>query len=300
VAAAGGTRRWHAARITYSGAVRVARWVIALLVLSTVATYAASSDPLRNPASNLALPLLLRWSGECTGPTLKQVKCQSPCWPRPVIASNDSRGCVALALAAINAGRRDEHLAAMALPDDYLRLTVAEQLFVLVNLERIARGVPPLVGLTAELTAQAQLAAAQSRDPDVEPSYGSLSVATATSGALRVGGAWAGEDVNALEALFGWIYDDGWGGRGHTSNDACTSPTAAGCWGHRDELLGEYSGTGCTTCVVGTGYAQHTPSGFVSSYVVLIVDPAGAPPSLTFSWNRGVLPQLPRDERVPS
>jgi len=187
---------------------------------------------------------------------------------------------------------------AMALPAGYRRLTVPEQLFVLVNLERIARGVPPLVGLTPNLTAQAQEAAAQSRDPDIEPSYGSLTVATAANGELRVGGAWAGQDVNALEALFGWMYDDGWGGRGNTTNYACTSPTAAGCWGHRDELLGEYSGTTCTTCVAGTGYARHTSRGFISSYVVLIVDPAGAQPPLTFSWNADVVPHLPPRERV--
>jgi hypothetical protein len=286
--------------ITYSGAVRVTRWAVAFLVLSAVATAGATPDPLRNPASNATLPRLLRSSGECTGPTRQQVKCPSPCWPRPVLAVNDSRGCVALVLSAINEGRHDEHLAAMAVPVGYRRLSVPEQIFVLVNLERIARGVPPLVGLAPELTAQAQLAATQSRDPDVEASYGSLTVAAAASGELRVGGAWAGEDVNALEALFGWIYDDGWGGRRHTSNDACTSPTAAGCWGHRDELLGEYSGTDCRTCVAGTGYAQRTRRGFLSSYVVLIVDPAGAPPALTFSWNRDVVPHLPHDERVAS
>jgi hypothetical protein len=52
--------------------------------------------------------------------------------------------------------------------------------------------------------------------------------------------------------------------------------------------------------VAGAGYAEHTRAGFIASYVVLIADPLGAQPPLSFSWNRDVVPHLPRAERVPA
>jgi hypothetical protein len=271
----------------------------ALAVGVAGAAAADGSDALSNPRANLPPPMLLDSTGQCTGATRAQLTCASPCFPKPVITVNGSARCTALALSAVNRGRRAEHLPALVLPDDYRRLTVEEQLFVLVDLERTARGVPPLVGLTPVLTAQAQEAAAKSTDPQLRSAYDPLEVAT-VGDTLGAGGAWAGDEVDTLEALFGWIYDDGWGGRGATSNGACTSASAPGCWGHRDELLGEYRGTGCSTCVAGAGYARRTRAGFFSSYVMLVVAPANGPPSLSFSWDRDVLPHLPAAERVRS
>jgi hypothetical protein len=92
------------------------------------------------------------------------------------------------------------------------------------------------------------------------------------------------------------MYDDGWGGSaGTTSNVACTSAVASGCWGHRDELLGSDPGfnlgvgLACTNCVMGTGYpssqtSPRTANGHLSSYVDLVVKPAGAVPAMTYTW----------------
>jgi hypothetical protein len=80
------------------------------------------------------------------------------------------------------------------------------------------------------------------------------------------GGAWAGDSVNAVAALFGWFYDDGWGGSKGTWNFDCGGPTASGCWGHRDELLGEWAGTGCTDCIAGAGYASPAARHWKESY----------------------------------
>ena len=35
--------------------------------------------------------------------------------------------------------------------------------------------------------------------------------------------------------MYGWMYDDGSAGE----NKDCTSPTAPGCWGHRDNILAD-------------------------------------------------------------
>ena len=251
-----------------------------------------------NPTSNTALPALLHSSGECTGPTVQKLRCQSPCFPKPVIAVNDSRACDALALSAINAGRRSEQLPTMGLPDDYRRLSPAEQLFVLVNLERIARRVPPLVGLTAALGAQAQLAATQSRDPELAPAYGSLEVALANGGELRAGGAWAGGDVNALEALFGLDVRRRLGRPRPHEQHRLHQPDGRGLLGASRRAARRVQRNRLRDVRGRDGLRGAHAAGFISSYVVLIADPAGAQPPLSFSWNDEVVPHLPPDERV--
>lgn len=84
--------------------------------------------------------------------------------------------CTALGLRIIDRARAINHLRPLVLPTNYRRLTGKEQVFVLVNLERIANGVPPLVGLAAPLDASAQLSADRSEDPTLTGSYGSIQV----------------------------------------------------------------------------------------------------------------------------
>ena len=108
------------------------------------------------------------------------------------------------------------------------------------------------------------------------------------------GGAWS-SGYSVLVADYFWMYADGWGGStSNTPNTACTSPGASGCWAHRDELLGadpSYNpgvGLGCTTCVMGTGYAVVNGA---SSFADLIELPKGAV-DLTFTWAGDVQPYL--------
>ena len=60
---------------------------------------------------------------------------------------NASPACTLLLLKAINSAQAAEHRTGFTLPSNYYRLAPAGQMFVLINLERITRGVPPLVGL---------------------------------------------------------------------------------------------------------------------------------------------------------
>ena len=110
------------------------------------------------------------------------------------------------------------------------------------------------------------------------------------------GGAWSG-GYAVLAADYIWMYDDTWGGTAaKTSNIACTSAGSAGCWAHRDELLGSdpgYNqgvGLGCTNCEMGTGFAMVNAK---ASYVDLIEIPKGSLPPMSFTWANNVLPELP-------
>ena len=263
---------------------------------------AASSNPLTNPTANRPLPVLADNTGLCTYGQGGAVKCQSPCYPTGALQYNSSKECTQLLLSAVNQAQASEHLERFTLPSNYFQLGVTRQLFVLVNLARISLGVPPLVGLSPYLSAAATQAARQSEDPLFQTSYGPVHVWLPPGGGMYAfGGAWAGDSVNAVAALFGWFYDDGWGGARATWNFDCSSPTASGCWGHRDELLGKWAGTGCTDCVAGAGYASPAARNWKESYDFLLVRPAEPPTPLDFTWDQGVVPYLPHGwESVPA
>jgi hypothetical protein len=254
----------------------------------------AAINPLANPSTNRPAPPLSDSTGNCTYQPNGALNCQSPCYPHGKFDYNSDKACTDLLLPAINQAQKAEHLKQFALPSNYFALGAAKQMFVLINLERISRGVPPLVGLSSYLNAEASTAARHAQDPSFKTSYGPVQVwLPPGGGTYAFGGAWAGDSVNSADALFGWFYDDGWGGKGNTWNFACTSPAASGCWGHRDELLGEWAGTSCTDCVAGSGYASPAANGWRQSYVFMLVRPVKFPTPLVFSWDGNVVAHLP-------
>jgi hypothetical protein len=129
-------------------------------------------------------------------------------------------------LGSLNALRASEGVVPMSLPTDFASLTGPEQIFVVANLERVDRGLPPIQGLSVALNADAQAGANAHTDPPL-PTYGT-----------NAGGNW-GEAANIFSTYQLWMYQDGWGGAA-TTNEACTSPTAPGCWAHRESVLGTY------------------------------------------------------------
>ena len=205
---------------------------------------------------------------------------------QPVFVLND-RGpaCTTYVLRAIDRARRLEGIAPMVLPTNWYRLSTSQQLFVVIDLERVDRGLAPYVGLNAELNAAAQRGALASSDPAPAPGF-SMSA---------MGSTWASAG-SVLEADFSWYYNDGWGGSAaQTSNYVCTSAGASGCWGHRKILLGAYTGLGCDTCELGSGFALVHG---VSSYTVLVERPRARAPFTVFSWARNVAPFLRRAGRT--
>lgn len=250
---------------------------------ATAANAHGATGVLADPPANVPAPALLSSSGTCHKAGAGWV-CPSPCAPHLVFGYNASPGCLALAVSALDRGRSLEHLAPLALPRNFARLTTAEQVFVLVNLERISRGVPPLVGLSPALDTVA--AAAARAGTDASPSAAERAVP-----ARAMSAAWAGGSPNAVAAVFGWIYDDGWAGRSTTNLD-CTAPGAAACWGHRRVVLGAATGTTCRTCIGGSAYVDAVGGHREPSYALVIEKPTATAPALTFTWNHNVLPYL--------
>lgn len=253
---------------------------------TTTSTIAPSAEQgIGNPTVNIAPSPNFLASGQCTE-TAGSWTCANPCvtsalkWP----SFTDGVGCNNYLLQAIDGARADEGLAPMVLPTNWYSLSTDQQLFVVANLERTVRGLPPYLGINAVLSADAQQAAQTNADPSVASGF---AIGNDAQGVPGMGGAWAG-GFAVLAADYVWMYDDGWGGSAaNTSNIACTSASASGCWAHRDELLGSDPGfnpgvgLNCTDCEVGTGFAIVNGS---SSFVDLIEIPKGSPPAMTFTW----------------
>ena len=221
--------------------------------------------PPRHPADN--------------APFLVQVPPLGPCGGKgPADLYNASLACGQYYVAHINAARllQGEHITPMRLPTDWAKLTPDEQLFVTADLERIDRNLPPYVGLSQTLNAVAEAGARHAEDPD--PS--SLSSVLA-AGSNEFPGV-----VSAAEADYGWMYTDGVGG-----NEDCEVATDPGCWGHRENILGHYTGLGCTDCVMGAAIAY--PTGDSPDLTELFVEPSRPGLFATyFTWTKDVVPYL--------
>ena len=192
---------------------------------------------------------------------------------------DDSTACIAAVLAAVNHAHALEGVRPMVLPSGFARLSVPDQLFVAVNLERVDRGLSPFGGLTTALDRNAQVGADDALDP---PDPG---------GAYALDDAeWAGGSANGLDAVYGWMYDDGF----DSGNLDCLRRGAAGCWGHRKGILDNF-GAGANlamgAAVDPTGDTHRGDGGGTSMAVTLAV--ATAPlRSFTYSWAQ-VLAALP-------
>ena len=245
-----------------------------------------------NPVANIAPSPNYLQSGNCSQ-SVSGWSCDNPCvtstlgWP----TNTNDPGCTSYVLGAINAARRIEGVAPMTLPSNWYTLTTSEQLFVVADLERTARGLTPYLGINAALSAAAQRAAASASDPSAAPGF---PIATDAQGYQALDGTWS-SGFSVLAADYAWMYNDGWGGANNTSNIACTSATSTGCWSHRDELLGYAPGFNpgvgldAANAEVGVGFAVVNGSG---SFVDLIEAPSATPPAMAFTWAANVVPYL--------
>jgi len=256
--------------------------------------------PPENPSVNLAPSPNFLSSGLCRASAVA-TPCTNPCVRMAGPSSNrrvvfpafsGTPTCTQFVLRALNAARSDESLPAIVLPSNWFTLKAQEQLFVIVNLERTARGLPPYLGLNRQLHASAQSAAQH----EVDPAYAKGFRTGLDPEGVPGMGATLAVGYTTLEADYVWMYEDGWGGSSSlTPNLACTFAGALGCWGHRDQLLG-FDGTynfgvglHCTTCEMGTGFAIVRGTGVFTSLIEL---PAASPPPMYFTWAKNVVPYL--------
>ena len=127
---------------------------------------------------------------------------------------------------AIIQAHASEGVRAWRLPSNFWQLRAIDQLFVLTNLERTSRGLWPLWGVVPTLNRMALTGAEEARDPTYV-------------GATNTpwGSNWY-SGTNPEAAVFGWMYEDGPGLYGE--NVDCPSAGATGCYGHRDNVLGNW------------------------------------------------------------
>ena len=185
---------------------------------------------------------------------------------------DSSPACIDAVLSALNAARSAEGVKPMVLPAGFGTLTIAEQLLVAINLERVDRGLNPFVGLTDALNRNAQRGADTADDP---PDPGSSYTVADTE--------WAGGSSNGLDAVYGWMYDDGI----NSGNLDCPKAGAPGCWGHRHGILDAFGTVG--TLVMGgavndTGDRTAGDKGGTSIAATLAVS-AQPPSAFAYTWS---------------
>jgi hypothetical protein len=262
---------------------------VALVALFTMANAAlASGDgivPPSNPNSNVSAERgysIVNNKRYVVGGELP------PCWvwskTQQLVARATRVTCVHDEIVATDRAQRIEGLGPIGLPTNFSALSVPEQLFVMVDIERVSRGEAPVVGLSAQLNQLAQRAADARQAPRLTP-------ASDYRGATGEFAAnWAGA-ISALDANYIWMYIDGWAGR-DTDNYDCTTAHAPGCWAHRDNILVNASRMPCPVArcslVMGGGYVHLGAGDNFSSFSELFVQVTGTPSDLYYSWAQAV------------
>jgi hypothetical protein len=193
---------------------------------------------------------------------------------------DSSAVCLNSILHDINFGLNSEGLPPMVLPNGFPQMGVDEQLLVLANLERGARGLTRFAGLSPTLDTASAQAAAANTDPSPPAGY-----------TFTQWGSNYADDVNPLESDFLWMYDDGMGG----TNVDCQVGNTSGCWGHRNNILGPWLSEGGQSTAMGDGSSGSniyteifankvgTPDGVVDPYGSVTFPTQVAPQVVTVS-----------------
>ena len=198
---------------------------------------------------------------------------------------NNAATCNAGVLKAINNARRTEPLGPVPKTFDlaaFDRLSRPAQIFAIADIERTARGLPPMAGLTSQLDAIAERAAVAQTDPNPKVPLHITRGGTATA----YGSNWAEGAPNPLAADYYWMYDDGL----NSPNATCTKQNRTSCWGHRENILFDWEKP--AYCVSGSavnllmGVAEVTKGvAFSPSITELFVNDCGRLPTrMLVTW----------------
>lgn len=201
-----------------------------------------------------------------------------------VSGPNDSTACNSAVLKAVNDARKFEPVAALAGSFSlaaFDHLNADQQIFAIADIERTARGLAPIAGLTAQLNSIALQAAANQGDPSA-----SLPLKLTGGGVAYIYGAnFAEGTASPFGANYYWMYDDGL----HSPNAECTTSSQSSCWGHRKNILGDYSSTkycpsgSAIHMVMGAADVTHGVI-FSPAITEIFVNDCGALPTLDFTW----------------
>lgn len=200
--------------------------------------------------------------------------------PNYIVACVDggpmSRKCVSQTVRAINAARALEGTRKLRLPRNYRRLTVAEQVFVVIDLERVDRGIRPIEGMVASMNRSATLFAQLEIDPHP------VTFLLQSLGVHRYRSLYA-RDYGALAADYEWMYDDGYSPTGRT-NIVCPYRGAPGCWSHRTAILDRFNGL--PLLMAGTGGAKG--AGGTNTVTAIMTGGYGSAPRFTYRWSQAL------------
>jgi hypothetical protein len=260
----------------------------------------AGTLPPQNPQYALA-------AGEDAGPDCSGV-------------SDDSPICLRESEAFLNAGRMNEALGPLVLPSNWSELSVPDQLLVMTDLERTARGQAPFSGIAADLDSNAQSGANAGEDPSWgdewwNPEYVQSANIPADGGPTPANVSYPGSGIadygepNAIMATFAWVYADGIFPDGRSGDADCTYSNQTDCWEHRDEILEDdadvTAADGQTnvdsyacelSCPIGAAYAPTGSQGAFPAYTELVPNVGNSNDPLVFSWASEV-PSLPACEQ---
>jgi hypothetical protein len=171
---------------------------------------------------------------------VEAVRAACVAWP-----IDNSPGCTKAALGEVNYARANEGVGALTLSAGWAGLSVDEQTFVVVNQERVGRGLSPYLGLSHGLDALARGGAVSGGDPNLPRGAWGESI-------------WAGGYNSVLLADYDWMYNDGPAG----PNADCPLNGDGGCWGHRAAIL-----LACANCSMGVGWVGGSASSLAAEFV---------------------------------
>lgn len=194
-----------------------------------------------------------------------------------VLVGANSHACVTESVAAIDNGRRAEGLSKrLVLPHNFVTLTPAEQAFVVVNLERVDRGLRPFAGMVARLNRAARAAAMVQVDPNPARSL------LLGLGVHMFKTIWA-DDYGVLGSNYEWMYDDGYAGW-RTTNVGCRYRGAPDCWAHRAGILTPFTGLP----VLLAGFGSERVEAGARSVAAVLTGGHGRRPHFTYSWREAL------------
>jgi len=179
--------------------------------------------------------------------------------------------CVDAGVWYLDRARARVGLPPYALPADFSSLAPGRQMFILVNLDRIAYRLPPIRGMTAKLNHDALVSGVWPAD---DPHLSN------TTGIAVTWPGWAGGFDNTPMAYEGWMWDDGLGSK----NPRCTPTDHSRCWGHRHSVLWKYGANAAMGAAAGRDLSHHRPG-----YAYLFVGgSAGYRPTYSYTWHQAV------------
>ncbi len=190
----------------------------------------------------------------------------------------DTQACTDAVLQDMNQGRASEGLPNVKLPSNYYSLTRAEQLFVLIDEERVVRGLPPIYGIATALNSSALAGAQQHSDP--------IPVVQLPTANGAYGSIFA-YDYSTAGDVFSWMYNDGPGG----TNFDCTPTDPAGCWGHRMNILNSYISNGMSEAMGVASVNFQNGASYMESDAAIFVQISSSEVShlsYSYTWQQAV------------